>query len=73
MYKFFIFKTSLFSPLRFFDPVLFDEISQFSANLSWAGVFIHFCHSCCRYKMKEKRKCLFLVHLLKYLGCTYMV
>ena len=57
MYKSFIFKISLFSPLRFIDPVRFEEISQFAANLSWAGAFIHFCHSFCRYKMKEKRKC----------------
>ena len=56
MYKSFMF-TLISLPLRFFDPVLFEEISQFAANLSQAGVLIHFRHSCCRYKMKEKRKC----------------
>ena len=64
---------TLISLLRFFDRVLFEKISQFAANLSQAGVLIHFRHSCCRYKMKEKRKCWFPVQLLKYLGCTYMV
>ena len=52
MYKSFMF-TLISLPLRFFDPVLFEEISQFAANLRSAGVFIHFCHSCCRYKIKK--------------------
>ena len=63
---------TLISLLRFFDRVFVEEISQFAANWSRVLVFIHFCHSCCRYKMKEKRKCWFPVHLLKYLCCTYV-